>query len=864
MSSPSVVSQPSWGRLFACVAAAAAAVSLGATAAPGQISSTIGANFTTATLGESGFIPPDTMGGVSGSHVVTLVNGRYEVHSKTGSVLTQSSLQTFWTNAGVSPTGSAFDPRVIYDPGARRWYAVSVDNARAANNLLIAVSRSANPLDGWTGFSIDADSDDVQWADFPVLGFNSEGVYVTSSMFAISSGPFTNNMLVLPKGDLLAATPSIANRTYLEGWDSGGSWQPLVDYDNSTAKQAFVRAPAFVSSSGNFSNRIEIRRLTGTITSPAVSNTTSTTVTSYFEMADPLQPDPAAPALDATDLRLHSNVVRVNGSIWGVQNVAVGGRGAIRWFQLNATTGTRIREGVITDPELSFLYSSIAVSPDGRIVIGTSGVGTNPGQEPSTYAIVGRTDFSALPTFNPLILLKDGTASYNRVSSGRNRFGDYSATVVDPADPGIFWTFQEWTSPTNQWNTQATELQTTVAGEARWEDGVSGLYSSGGSWSSGSTPLATDEVIFSRGNANFTVTLPEAAAMSRLSVRQGNVVFFGSGSTINATSAASSPAGVTVAPFQGTATLNLVGTAVSSNHIAVAPSAGGTGTLIVGSGSLLDVASTMSVGGSATAAGGVGALVISAGGRVEVGESLRVWAGSSVTVNATGLAINTGSLQIENGGQLTAGDDVEAVIATQSLSITGTGFVDLNRGNTLVVDYSGDSPFDAVLALVASGYGSVGSWAGPGIRSSGANRENAGLAVVEATDPVVGVSFAGGVGSLGVAEFDQTAVLVVYAILGDINLSGAVDFNDLGVLLGRYDQPGTWTDGDFDYNGIVDFDDLGELLAMYGGSQSAAVAALDAAGLSEFAVAVPEPRTALWAGLAAGVAALHRRRRSGA
>src|SRR5262249_49285627 len=38
---------------------------------------TIGLNFTSSTLFDSGFIPPDTMGGVGPDHIVVLINGRY-------------------------------------------------------------------------------------------------------------------------------------------------------------------------------------------------------------------------------------------------------------------------------------------------------------------------------------------------------------------------------------------------------------------------------------------------------------------------------------------------------------------------------------------------------------------------------------------------------------------------------------------------------------------------------------------------------------------------------------------------------------------------------------------------------------------
>ena len=45
----------------------------------------------------------------------------------------------------------------------------------------------------------------------------------------------------------------------------------------------------------------------------------------------------------------------------------------------------------------------------------------------------------------------------------RNRWGDYSDTVVDPTDPYTFWTFQEWASAPDIWSTQITEIYLTVS-----------------------------------------------------------------------------------------------------------------------------------------------------------------------------------------------------------------------------------------------------------------------------------------------------------------------------------------------------------------------------------------------------------------
>jgi hypothetical protein len=94
--------------------------------------------------------------------------------------------------------------------------------------------------------------------------------------------------------------------------------------------------------------------------------------------------------------------------------------------------------GLIADPRLSFYYGSIAVNEFGHAVIGFSGSG--PSQFVSTYAVEGRTR-DGVPTFGAPVLLKAGVSDNEvTVGAGRNRWGDYSATTVDPDDPFRFWT----------------------------------------------------------------------------------------------------------------------------------------------------------------------------------------------------------------------------------------------------------------------------------------------------------------------------------------------------------------------------------------------------------------------------------------
>jgi hypothetical protein len=77
-----------------------------------------------------------------------------------------------------------------------------------------------------------------------------------------------------------------------------------------------------------------------------------------------------------------------------------------------------------------------------------------------SYAFVGET-INGVTTFGPPLLLKAGTASYKNTAAsyGATRWGDYSATSLDPSDPTRFWTIQMVPSAPQVYFTQITEVR---------------------------------------------------------------------------------------------------------------------------------------------------------------------------------------------------------------------------------------------------------------------------------------------------------------------------------------------------------------------------------------------------------------------
>jgi len=424
----------------------------------------IGLNFTSSTLIDSFFIPsldsffipPDTMGAVGSDRIVELINGKYSVYDKgTGTLLQFSSLNQFWNDAGVTPSRFAFDPRVVYDPFSQRWYAVSVDNQRGENNLLFAVSKSSDPITGWTGFAIDSDSTNQRWADYPTLGFDREGVYLAANMFPISAVDLRTTIVALPKNDLLAATPTVANATKFENisvGETGFTVQPVVNLDNTGLPAALL------SSFNTFAGEFKRSNIVGDITSPTLDTSNGLiSVTPYFFPGSAEQPGQKPNLEIFPSANFSSNIILQNKAFWGVHTVDNGGRAALRWFQIDATTNQRKQEGLIADPNLDFYYGSLAVNDFGDVVIGFNGSGES--QFVSSYAVLGQT-VGGVTTFGNPLLLQAGAADYFQdFGTGRNRWGDYSATVVDPTDPFSFWTFQEFVFAEDVWGTQITQLR---------------------------------------------------------------------------------------------------------------------------------------------------------------------------------------------------------------------------------------------------------------------------------------------------------------------------------------------------------------------------------------------------------------------
>jgi hypothetical protein len=144
--------------------------------------------------------------------------------------------------------------------------------------------------------------------------------------------------------------------------------------------------------------------------------------------------------IDTSDTRV-LNVVYRNGSVWATHHV-VGPSGKVEaaWYRIDPVSSTIVSQGRVNDPNRWYYYPSIAVNQDNVAAIGFTG-SSHTEFAGGYYTIV----WPSTGTADPVSLLKSGEAPYFKTLSGTsNRWGDFSATVVDPTDGTSFWTLQEY------------------------------------------------------------------------------------------------------------------------------------------------------------------------------------------------------------------------------------------------------------------------------------------------------------------------------------------------------------------------------------------------------------------------------------
>jgi hypothetical protein len=466
--------------------------------------------------------PPDQGICAGNGYVLETVNSAVRVYSaSTGAPATPTlSLNEFYgfPSEFVRPAGPfgpfTFDISCHYDADTNRWFHLAVDLEQdpetsfftGKNYLDLAVSNSGDPTGSWTVYRIPAINDgtegtpdhdcgppglDACFADFPHIGVDKYGVYITTNEFPLFVDGFIGaQVYAISKKQLVSASPAVTVHLFNTADDpvrpgepgftvwpalspqkqfaggAGGteyfvSSNAVFDDANADSEElilwGLVHTKSIDSSPTDLSLHktiLDVDRYAVPSNSVQKPGTTplrdclNDAALSFFGLANcgdalfglPPQNLPLG-TIDTGDSRV-LDVRYANHKVWAVLGTAaqVGGvnRTAVGWYIINPSSskdgvsGTVAKEGVLASEGESLAFPTVGVTTSGRGVIGFSRVGENTFPSVGYAAIDDRVGAgSEIHEIEAGKSPQDGFTEYPPIGGDRPRWGDYSAAAVD-------------------------------------------------------------------------------------------------------------------------------------------------------------------------------------------------------------------------------------------------------------------------------------------------------------------------------------------------------------------------------------------------------------------------------------------------
>ncbi len=386
---------------------------------------------------------PDTCGAVGPDHVVDFTTANVVIHDKkTGKVIVRMTQLEFWRK-----TKPAFDfekmndPRLLYDPLSKRWFGVHCDLKSAVGYL--AVSESADPTHGWKAAKLPMERTNPGLK----LGVDRNGLYV---VYYDASQPSHSIMttLAIPIADAIAQEgPRLAHLQTLSKLEM--ECFPATDLDPNKAADAPAILLNHDYTEDSFS-KMFMHKITWKGIAASISKMQTIPLAMTYSAPHPMsnknlavQPAPGG-KLQAGEARRTQCVYQHGGSLFTCNGAkrTPDSRCGIYWNEIRAKDGVALQEGFVDDPDCDYLIPSLAVDANGNIGLGCT-----------------RTSAQEYPpnTMRPAVPAAKGTTVFksNRSNQYGIGWGSYSSTCLDPSDPTIFWTYQQYatSSTPGQYNT---------------------------------------------------------------------------------------------------------------------------------------------------------------------------------------------------------------------------------------------------------------------------------------------------------------------------------------------------------------------------------------------------------------------------
>ncbi len=378
---------------------------------------------------------------------MVILNSGITIQDKQGNKLSSASLSSFWGEfPGLS---NVFDPKVIYDPLADRFLAVAVANRRASDSaILLAVSATSDPTDPWGQWLFDADPGGTTWLDFPYIGMTQDKITFTANLFTNADDTFLGSAIWAVAKSTALDGGAITTTSFSNSGEAAPA--PALTYDAGVTTQFMLTQ---ISSSFGGMGVLQLSMISGTATSPTFSLSSDFILGKQWNPTFPDAPQQGSvDKIETNDDRTQNTVLR-NGRLWATHTAALPASGtatvtAAQWWEVDPFSSTAIQSGQEfgSSPDFFAYFPSIAVNANNEVLIGFSGSSAE--VSVGSY-FVQRDDSMPLGTMGPITAIKEQTG----LVMVKTRWGDYSATHVDPVDDTTMWTIQLIAGASNRYTT---------------------------------------------------------------------------------------------------------------------------------------------------------------------------------------------------------------------------------------------------------------------------------------------------------------------------------------------------------------------------------------------------------------------------
>jgi hypothetical protein len=386
--------------------------------------------------------PPDTHGAAGLTQFTEVTNNEgVSVFSKsTGAKLKQTSFASFFGYT----TRTIFDPRVVYDKVWDRWiiHAEAFSETSTIQRVFIAVSRTSDATGSYCLYNFDVPEPGADdFYDFPQLGMDQDAAIITANIFDSQTGPYLRSRVLAPPKAALYNCRGFSV-PYINLGAVGTVAPPIVEGGNSNAY--FL----------NWFNSTTLKLFRGTnLGRSGASVVLQANVTIPAVSAGPPMRQPGSGTLGPPTGRFQNASSQIGDGLLNIHSVATGSFPIPKWYQVDTEgagantvpagrSGFFLESATSDDSNPSIVGSAVggtSANPIGRMFVtwnSTDAVNSNTALR-HQVRVKGSGRLASDPTtISGGSNLGQASVAYNPTADNPERWGDYSATTIDPVAAG--------------------------------------------------------------------------------------------------------------------------------------------------------------------------------------------------------------------------------------------------------------------------------------------------------------------------------------------------------------------------------------------------------------------------------------------